>query len=95
MDDSLDISVSMGTSDFRLMESIINQGIDSRLEGFTKSTFERVEKFSVRWNLTIHPEEVQIFMRRLWELAESGNENAYDWEDDILKYYFGVELLWD
>lgn len=41
----------------------VNQGIDSRLEGFTRSTFSDSGKV---W---LHPEEIHILVRRLSENA--------------------------
>lgn len=90
--ENLELSVSMGTADYKPIIAVINQGIDSRLEGFTKSIFT---VNGSRLTAAFDPGEVQILMRRLWELAENGDESAYDWEDDILEHHFGYVPLWD
>jgi len=52
----------------------VNQGIDSHLEGFTRSTFDN-------GHVNIHPEEMTTFLRRLYE---DGSEEAWSLRTDIL-----------
>lgn len=87
MDDYLDISVYQGGDDFALFESVINQGIDARLEAFTQSEFIPFVLNS-RWHFKIHPNEVSILLRRLLELED---EYADDWANDIVESYYGQE----
>lgn len=55
----------------------VNQGIDSRLEGFTRSKFS---DNGHRLTSEVHPEELHILIRRL---KESGDEDADLLADDI------------
>ena len=61
----------------------VNQGIDSHLEGFTRSTFQPDGICS------IHPEEMTILLRRL---SESENEEAQQLRTDIL-YTLNIEEI--
>lgn len=71
-------------SDMKLFTKVINQGIDSHLEGFTKSKFERKGD---RYILDFHKSEIPILVRRLEEIAEqTGDENALSWAEDIKNY---------
>ena len=42
-DEFFEISVYAGSDDFKLFQEVIDQGIDSHLEGFTKSNFTMVD----------------------------------------------------
>ena len=55
----------------------INQGIDSHLEGFTRSTFD-----SRTGKCLIHPEEMTTFLRRLYE---SDDDEAWSLRGSILE----------
>ncbi len=83
--------------------AVVNQGIDSRLEGFTLSTLEWMAHYPskiiplpevrrgdvalcAKLHCNIHPDELQILMRRLAELAERGVE-------DNMLYRGSEELL--
>lgn len=57
----------------------VNQGIDSRLEGFTRSNFQWDNENRLCCN--IHPSELQILIRRL---LESDDETAESIADDIV-----------
>ena len=87
---NLDISCYIGSDDYRLFESIVNQGIDARLEAFTKSNF-KVDEDEKRLYMDIDTSELSVFMRRLSKVAED-DSNADLWEDDILDLYFDIEL---
>jgi hypothetical protein len=76
----LPITTPLSSADDKLFTGIVNQGIDSHLEGFTQS------KFDVRGNRRIfnfHKSELPILLRRLEEL---GTEEALKWKDDIENY---------
>lgn len=78
----LDISVLINSNDFELFKKIIGKGIDSRLEGFTKSKFY---KKGHRCYLDIDDSEIQILVRRLLE------ENTFEadlWAEDIIDYWY-------
>lgn len=79
---------SFGKSrDFDTLKNVILEGIDSRLEGFTKSTFQI---FDNRLYCKIHLDELQILIRRLLEL---GDENAESMADMIVNVQFGAEVF--
>jgi len=56
--------------------TVVNQGIDSHLEGFTKSVFD-----SSTGNCTIAPDEMKVLLRRLYE---EGSEDSWSLRTDIL-----------
>lgn len=68
-------------SDLNLFYSVINQGIDSSLEGFTKSKFG-VKHTSIgkRIVLNFHRDELPILIRRLEKI---GTEEALNWAEDL------------
>ena len=86
--DSLPISVYYGGADFFLFSGIVNQGIDARLTGFTKSNFHREGS---RFYFDFAPDEIEILLRRLNEISEN-NEYADSWETDIVFAVYGVEI---
>ena len=101
----LQINCRQGTQDFDLFLSIVNQGIDSRLEAFTKSVFQ-LEPTENRINFCFHQDEMQILIRRLTEKLEEketfdffddeGSENwinIYSWLSDIIETTYNVELI--
>jgi len=87
---NLDISCYIGSEDFELFKNIVNQGIDSRLEAFIKSNF-KVNETERRLYMDIDTNEISLFMRRLSKIAEDDN-NADQWEDDILDIYYDIEI---
>lgn len=76
----VNISVFVGSSDFDLFRSVIEQGIDSHLQAFVSSYFH-IQSSRLEMNFSI--EELPILVRRLDELGDSGNESAMDWSNDI------------
>tara|TARA_Y100001963_G_C6657440_1_gene388763 strand:- start:211 stop:498 length:288 start_codon:yes stop_codon:yes gene_type:complete len=94
----LDISCTTISDDFKLFQEVINQGIDSRLEAFTKSKFEiKKEHLVNRLYMEFHESEIQILLRRLEELEEKADdqeyENIYFWITDILFSHYGWEVI--
>ena len=65
--DFLEIEVYPASEDFRLFRRMVNQGIDSHLEGFTLSKFGymRYESIGVRAYFNFHRSEIPILVRRL------------------------------
>ena len=62
--------------EWEVIAEAVNQGIDSHLEGFTKSYFN-----AYTGEIRIHPSELHILIRRL---GESENEEALSLRSDIL-----------
>ena len=80
----LPISTPLGGSDDKLFTSIVNQGIDSHLEGFTKSRFYTKENsLGKRRVFDFHKSELPILLRRLEEI---GTEDAMQWKYNIEDY---------
>lgn len=75
--------------EWEVIAGAVNMGIDSYLEAFTKSTFDRNTG-----KVEIHPEEMHIFLRRLdkvWE--DTGNDEAYTLRSDIIDLFDVSEIL--
>jgi len=82
--ENIDVTIPVwNTNDMRIFTTVVNQGIDSRLEGFTKSTFGR---HGDRLCLSFHPDEFSILIRRLYEMEEF---EATQWADDIAFELYG------
>lgn len=73
----LRITCPIGSQDAALFQVIVNAGIDSHLEAFTKSKFEWENG---RLILNFDRSELPTLVRRLREL---GRENSDLWADDI------------
>jgi hypothetical protein len=67
-----------------VLVEVVNQGIDSHLEGFTSSVFD-----SSTGKCNIAPEEMKVLLRRLYE---SGSEEAWQLRTDIL-YTLNIEEI--
>ena len=79
------ISVYIGGDDFEVFKSVVNQGIDARLEAFTKSNFYQDGH---RYNFDFADDELQILIRRLVEMETI---EADQWADDIIYVRYGHE----
>lgn len=81
VNDYLPISTPIGSEDDKLFVDIVNQGIDSHLNGFTKSNLTVKDgSLGKRRVFNFHKSELPILLRRLEEL---GTEEALQWKDDI------------
>jgi hypothetical protein len=87
MRSDMEISVPTWSEDYKLFEEVVNAGIDSRLEGFTKSIFFTR---GGRLYLVFRPSEYQILIRRLLEI---GTDLADQWVDGIVEIIYGVEVV--
>jgi hypothetical protein len=80
----LPISAPEGSPDDKLFMDIVNQGIDSSLEGFTKSKFEiKNGSLGNRRIFNFHKSELPIVLRRLEDM---GTPEAQQWKEDIENY---------
>lgn len=79
-DEFFPITTPLGSEDDRLFVSVVNQGIDSHLEGFTKSKFDKQGNRRV---FNFHTSELPILLRRLEDV---GTEEALSWKSDIENY---------
>jgi len=80
------ISTPLFGEDFELFKNIVNQGIDGRLEAFTKSEFRARRN---RFEFHFHPKENSLLLRRL---CETESDRADEWADDIVYTLYGKAL---
>ena len=82
--DFLPITTPVNSPDDKLFTEVVNQGIDSHLEGFTKSKFEiKNSSLGNRRIFNFHRSELPILLRRLEEI---GTPEALQWKEDIEQY---------
>jgi hypothetical protein len=84
-----EISTLYSSQDFAILRSVVNQGIDSRLEGFTRSAFIDRPKEN-RFYFRFVQSEIQILIRRLLEMETEKSELM---ADDIVLVAYGVEII--
>jgi hypothetical protein len=83
--------MSLTYDDLECVERIVNQGIDSRLEGFTQSTFYLDNSSGVlRLQCQVHSSELQVLIRRL---LEDGDIHSEMLADDIVFVEYGYETV--
>jgi len=73
------IHCSIYSRDYKMFREVINRGIDSHLEGFTKSEFKVISEdnydhVSRTLDMKFHPDEIHILVRRLEELEEKKSD---------------------
>lgn len=71
--------------EWSVLSAAWNQGIDSHLEAIT----ERSSADSCTGNVNVHPDELQVLLRRLFE---DGSDEAWSLRTDILST-LGVEEI--
>jgi hypothetical protein len=72
-----------GKEEWKAIADAVNKGIDSHLEGFTRSKFD-----SKTGECLIHPEEMTTFLRRLLD----GGEESWSLRSSILET-LGIEEI--
>lgn len=83
-DEFFEITAPVGSEDEKMFVGVVNQGIDSSLEAFTKSKFDvRQGSLGTRRVFNFHKSELPILLRRLRNL---GTEEADSWANDIENY---------
>ena len=80
------ITMPLGSADEGIFIRAVNQGIDSRLEGFTKSKFTDNGRRAI---LNFDESELPVLIRRLIELE---SYQAERWADDIISAHYGIEI---
>ena len=87
--DFLEIEVHPASNDFRLFEQMVNQGIDSRLEGFTLSRFgyRIYDSTGVRAFFNFHRSEVHIIRDRLAEIFDPYLDDLITQWLDLIENY--------
>lgn len=86
MEDITMSSHRVNSDDCSMFMDVFNQGIDSRLEAFVKSKGEWKNN---RLFITVHPDELSIFFRRMIELE---SETADQWINDLLEHIYKIEV---
>lgn len=77
----IDISTSLFGDDYELFKSVIEQGIDAHLEGFTESSFdEKIVNGQHRLVMKFVGKDIPILIRRLNDV---GSEESMLWASDI------------
>lgn len=71
--------MSLNKSDAQIIQEIVNQGIDARLEAVTNSSFNWDSNRKL--NCSINPKDMLVILRRL---SESEQEDAMNLRSDIL-----------
>ena len=76
-----------GSNDYKMLKYIVNQGIDSQLEGFTKSRFyeKNFESIGKQFVFDFYKDELPILARRLSEVAPKGNIEEQAYIKDFIK----------
>lgn len=78
------IETPYDSKDYKIMKDVVNMGIDSHLEGFTKSEFKKSPHWTNKFLWNIHDSELPILYRRIEALyAENGDEDYMDFLEDI------------
>lgn len=84
--DFVEITCPVWGPDAAMFASVIDQGIDSHLEAFTKSKFAFKDVpvfggfYQKRYVYNFHIDELKLLVRRLEEL---GTEDGDSWADNI------------
>lgn len=78
------ITISCNPFDFKIFQTVVNQGIDSHLQAFTKSQFFPDSSNKNRFVFKFHHTEIPILLRRL---REYGREEYIIWAEDIELVY--------
>jgi len=85
-----EMSMVNGSDDCNNIIDVVNQGIDSRLTGFTNSEFKWSNDRLFCW---VHFSEMEVLIRRLNDLYDNGNDNAGDLADNIIYVHYGKESV--
>ncbi len=73
------IPMEFSVEDAEIILEVLNQGIDSRLEGFKRSTFQYSPgPAGFKLYASIHPSEMTTLLRRLLEVSEVEDSDAGD-----------------
>lgn len=82
-------TIDIKGDDAQAMVDVVNQGIDSYLEAICDSTFNGGPQHLV---CSISRKDILVVLRRLWEMAENGNDSAGDLRSSILET-LGIEEI--
>ncbi len=78
------IETPYNSKDYEIMKSVVNKGIDSNLEAFTKSEFKKSPTWNNKFLWNIHISELPVLYRRLEEFYnENGDYDYLDFLEDV------------
>lgn len=78
------IETPYSSEEYKMMKNVVNKGIDSHLEAFTKSEFKKSPTDNSRFLWNIHTSELPLLYRRLEELFnETGDDDYYTFAEDV------------
>jgi len=84
-------NMSLTYNDAEVVRNAVNQGIDSRLEGFTRSQFQWSDDTGIpRLECQVDDSELQVLIRRL---LESGDPDAEMLADNIIYVQYDYEVI--
>lgn len=88
----LSITCPIGMGDFKMFVSVVNKGIDSHLEAFTKSQFGVQDNDNGRFVFNFHRSELHILIRRLEEMIDDTEDETEAQEIEQWVYDLNEEL---
>lgn len=71
------IETPYSSKEYEMMNTVVNQGIDSNLEGFTKSEFKKSPHWANKFLWNIHQSELPVLLRRFQEKYEETSDDDY------------------
>lgn len=77
MKDFFQIEVPYSSKEYEMLTAIVNQGIDSHLEGFTKSKFIKSPHWANKFQFNFSNDEIPILLRRLEEKYEETSDDDF------------------
>ena len=84
MKDFFPIETPYSSEEYKIMKDVVNVGIDSHLEAFTKSEFKKSPNWNNKFLWNIHNSELPLLYRRMEELYnKTQNEDVLDFMNDI------------
>lgn len=78
------IETPYSSKEYEIMKNVVNQGIDSRLNAFTKSEFKKSPFFNNKFLFNVHLSELPILIQRLDDLYnQNGDEDYLTMKEDL------------
>lgn len=78
MKEFFDIQTPYSSKDYEMLKKVVNMGIDSHLEGFTKSEFKKSPYDNGKFMFNFHVSELPLLFRRLDDLYEKTGDDDYE-----------------
>lgn len=78
MKNFFDIQTPYSSKDYEMLKKVVNMGIDSHLEAFTKSEFKKSPYDNGKFMFNFHVSELPLLLRRLNDLYEETGDDDYE-----------------